>query len=293
MLDIEEILRKVKHLEIKSKKAVMEKLSGAYHSSFKGRGIELLDVRQYQPGDDYRSIDWNVTARTGELHTKQYFEEREQTIVFAVDVSGSMNFGTKKQLKRETIAEAVALLAFSASMNNDRVGLVLFSNEVELYLPPKKKFEYILRMVRELLYFEPKNITTDYEKSLGQISRLFPRKISLFICSDFLNLHSTKGLKILSKKHDLTIITVEDEAEIKLPESGWIKYFDSESNVWAFVNTSSRDVQKRFLAARKAETKNFDKNLKSMDIKRIALKTDSEVLPSLERYFSERSSRSK
>ncbi len=293
MLDIEEILRKVKHLEIKSKKAVMEKLSGAYHSSFKGRGIELLDVRQYQPGDDYRSIDWNVTARTGELHTKQYFEEREQTIVFAVDVSGSMNFGTKKQLKRETIAEAVALLAFSASMNNDRVGLVLFSNEVELYLPPKKKFEYILRMVRELLYFEPKNITTDYEKSLGQISRLFPRKISLFICSDFLNLHSTKGLKILSKKHDLTIITVEDEAEMKLPESGWIKYFDSESNVWAFVNTSSRDVQKRFLVARKTETKNFDKNLKSMDIKRIALKTDSEVLPSLERYFSERSSRSK
>lgn len=289
MLEIEEILKKVKHLEIKSKKAVMEKLAGAYHSSFKGRGIELLDVRQYQPGDDFRSIDWNVTARTGELHTKQYFEEREQTIVFAVDVSGSMNFGTKKQLKRETIAEATALLAFSASMNNDRVGLVLFSNEVELYLPPKKKFEYILRMVRELLYFEPKNINTDYEKSLSQISRLFPRKISLFICSDFLKLNSTKGLKILSKKHDLTIITVEDEAETKLPNTGWIKYFDSEAEIWGFVNTSSEDVQKRFLAVRKAEAKEFDKNLKTLDLKRITLKTESEVLPSLERYFSERS----
>ncbi|MCX7829720.1 MAG: DUF58 domain-containing protein [Acidobacteria bacterium] len=289
MLQIEEILKKVKHLEIKSKKAVMEKLAGAYHSSFKGRGIELLDVRQYQPGDDFRSIDWNVTARTGELHTKQYFEEREQTIVFAVDVSGSMNFGTRKQLKKETIAEAVALLAFSASMNNDRVGLVLFSDEVELYLPPKKKFEYILRMIRELLYFEPKSAETDFEKSLSQISRLFPRKISLFICSDFLSLNSTKGLKILSKKNDLTLITVEDEAETKIPETGWIKFYDSESEKWGFVNTSSKEVQKRFLAVRKNEIKSFDRQLKALDIKRIALKTHSEVLPLLERYFSERS----
>ncbi|MFB3851347.1 MAG: DUF58 domain-containing protein [Acidobacteriota bacterium] len=288
MLEIEEILRKVKHLEIKSRKAVMEKLAGAYHSSFKGRGIELLDVRQYQPGDDFRSIDWNVTARTGELHTKQYFEEREQTIVFAVDVSASMNFGTSKQLKRETIAEAVALLSFSASMNNDRVGLVLFSDEVELYLPPKKKFEHILRLVRELLYFEPKGKNTDFEKSLSQISRLFPRKISLFICSDFLNLSSTKGLKILSKKNDLTIITVEDAAETKLPKTGWMKFYDSETEKWGFVNASSDVVQKRFTTIRKTEIKKFDRQLKTMDIKRIALKTDSEVLPMLERYFSER-----
>lgn len=293
MLEIEEILKKVKHLEIKSKKAVMEKLAGAYHSSFKGRGIELLDVRQYQPGDDFRSIDWNVTARTGELHTKQYFEEREQTIIFAVDVSGSMNFGTRERLKRETIAEAVALLAFSAAMNNDRVGLVLFSDGVELYLPPKKKFEYILRLVRELLYFEPKGKITDYEKSVSQISRLFPRKISLFLSSDFINFHSIKGLKILSRKHDLTLVTVEDESETKLPDTGWIKYYDSESDKWGFLNTSSKEVQKRFLAVRKAETKKFDKQLRTMDLKRIALKTDCEVLPLLERYFSERSAHSR
>lgn len=293
MLEIEEILKKVKHLEIKSKKAVMEKLAGAYHSSFKGRGIELLDVRQYQPGDDFRSIDWNVTARTGELHTKQYFEEREQTIIFAVDVSGSMNFGTRERLKRETIAEAVALLAFSAAMNNDRVGLVLFSEEVELYLPPKKNFEYILRLVRELLYFEPKGKMTHFDKSLSQISRLFPRKISLFVSSDFINFHSIKGLKILSRKHDLTLITVEDEAETKLPGTGWIKYYDSECDKWGFINTSSKEVQKRFLAVRKSETKKFDRQLRTMDLKRIALKTDCEVLPLLERYFSERSAHSR
>jgi uncharacterized protein (DUF58 family) len=288
MLQIEEILKKVKRLEIKSRKAVIERLAGAYHSTFKGRGIEFLDVRLYQPGDDFRSIDWNVTARTGELHTKQYFEEREQTIVFAVDISASMKFGTQGRLKSETVAEAVALLAFSASMNNDRVGLVLFSEEVELYLSPKKKMEHILRLIRELLYFTPKKSGTDYENSLAQISRLFPRKITLFICSDFLKMSSTKGLKVLARKHDVTLISVEDKAETNLPKTGWIEYRDSETQHWGFVNTSSKEVRKRFRLVRETETKNFQNQVKREQLRTISLSTDTDVLPSLERYFTER-----
>ncbi len=291
MLEIEEILRKVKRLEVRSKKAVVEKLAGAYHSSFKGKGIEFLDVRPYQIGDDFRSIDWNITAKTGELHTRQYYEEREQTLVFAVDVSKSMKFGTKERLKSETIAEAVALIAFSATFNSDRVGLLLFTEDVELYLPPKKRADYVLRLIRELLYFEPKQAGTNFENCLSKISKLFPRKVNLFICSDFINLNDFKGLKILSKKHDLTLITVEDEAEKNLPKSGFIKYYDSESSSFGFLNTSSKKVQKRFSAIRGRERKSFEKSLKSVDLKRIELKTEGDVLKTLEKYFSERAVR--
>jgi uncharacterized protein (DUF58 family) len=291
MLQIEEILRKVKRLEIKSRKAVIEKLSGAYHSTFKGRGIEFLDVRPYQPGDDFRSIDWNVTSRTGELHIKQFFEEREQTIIFAVDVSSSMRFGTKERLKSEAIAEAVALLAFSASMNNDRVGLILFTEDVELYLPPKKKREHILRLVRELLYFTPQKKGTDYDKTLAAIARIFPRKASFFFCSDFLKTPSFNGFKILSKKHDLTLISVGDPAELRLPESGWIEYEDSETSDWGFVNTSSKVVRRKLKVTMESEGKHFLDQTRRANIPVIDLSTESEVLPILEKYFIERSKR--
>lgn len=291
MLQIEEILRKVKRLEIKSRKAVVEKLSGAYHSTFKGRGIEFLDVRPYQPGDDFRSIDWNVTSRTGELHIKQFFEEREQTIIFAVDVSASMRFGTKERLKSEAIAEAVALLAFSASMNNDRVGLILFTEDVELYLPPKKKREHILRLIRELLYFTPQKKGTDYDRTLGAIARIFPRKASFFFCSDFMKTPSWSGFKILSKKHDLTLISVDDPAEYKMPDSGWIECEDSESGDWGFVNTSSKQVRRKFKVFTDAESKHFIKQTKKANIPLIELSTETEVLPLLEKYFAERSKR--
>lgn len=291
MLEIEEILKKVKRLEIKSRKAVSERLAGAYHSTFKGRGIEFLDVRRYQPGDDFRSIDWNVTARTGELHIKQFFEEREQTIIFAVDVSGSMKFGTKGRLKSEAMAEAVALLAFSASMNNDRVGLILFSEEVELYLPPKKKREHILRLVREIIYFAPQKKGTDYDKALSQISKLTPRKATLFLCSDFLDLPSFRGLAILAKKHDLTLISIDDPAERSLPSGGWIEYRDSESENWGFVNTSSKILKRKLKVIRDSEKGNFISRARKSNLRTVYLSTGTEVLPALERYFMERTKR--
>jgi len=291
MLQIEEILKKVKRLEIKSRKAVAEKLSGAYHSTFKGRGIEFLDVRPYQPGDDFRSIDWNVTSRTGELHIKQFFEEREQTIIFAVDVSASMRFGTRERLKSEAMAEAVALLAFAAAMNNDRVGLILFTEDVELYLPPKKKREHILRLVRELLYFTPAKKGTDYDRTLAAIARIFPRKASFFFCSDFMKTPSFNGFRILSKKHDLTLISVEDPAERKLPDSGWIECEDPESGEWGFVNTSSEAARRRFKVYSDAESGHFVSQTKKSNIPLIELSTDREVLPCLEKYFLERAKR--
>lgn len=291
MLQIEEILRKVRRLEIKSRKAVTEKLSGAYHSTFKGRGIEFLDVRPYQPGDDFRSIDWNVTSRTGSLHIKQFFEEREQTIIFAVDVSASMRFGTKDRLKSEAVAEAVALLAFAAAMNNDRVGLILFTEDVELYLPPKKKREHILRLIRELLYFTPRKKGTDYEKTLAAIARIFPRKSSFFFCSDFMKTPSFNGFRILAKKHDLTLISVEDPAETRLPDSGWIECEDSETGEWGFIDTSSKAVRRKFKVFAEAEGKHFVNQTRKSNIPLIELATDTDVLPLLEKYFAERSKR--
>lgn len=291
MLQIEEILKKVKRIEIKSKKAVKDRLLGEYRSSFKGRGIDFKDVRKYEIGDDFRSIDWNVTARSGELHTRQYCEEREQTIVFAVDISASMNFGTTNRLKNETVAELVAYLSFAALMNNDRVGLILFSKEIELYLPPKKKTEHVLRLIRELLYYQPKYRETDYEKVISQISKLFSKKVLLFFCSDFINFYSISGLKILSKRHDLNLIIIRDPLEEELKSCGFIKFMDSENNMIGIINTSSKSVQKKFLILQKKEKERLEKMLNSIDSSKIFLRTKDDILLSIEKFFKEKSSK--
>ena len=290
MLDIQEILKKVRLIEIKTRKAVNDVLAGQYHSTFKGQGMEFADVRQYQPGDDFRSIDWNVTSRTGELHVKQFHEEREQTLLFAIDVSGSLRFGTTGRLKSEVLAEACALLSFAATRSQDRVGLLLFSDRVELYLPPRKGSEHVLRLVREILYFQPEGRGTDFSGAFSAINRLLPRKATVFLCSDFLA-PLGKGLPVLARRHDVTAIYVEDPAELVLPATGWVEWADPETGRHGWANTSSSALRRRFHEARLRQKQLLLQAFSRADVRAITLSTSTDVVAPLVAYFRARTRR--
>jgi uncharacterized protein (DUF58 family) len=290
MLDIQEILKKVRAIELHTRKAVNELLAGRYHSAFKGTGMEFSDVRPYQPGDDYRAIDWNVTSRTGQVFVKQFHEERQQTIVFAVDVSASMHFGTSLRLKSEVVAEVCALLAFSATRNEDRVGLYLFTEGRELYLPPGKGREHILRLVRELLYFEPAGRGTDFPAAFSTLSKLLHRKATVFLCSDFLS-PMGPGLAAMARRHDLTAVWVEDAAESKIPRTGWMELFDPETGRKGWVDTSSKTLHRRFAGARERQRAEVSQALARAGADVIRLGTDGDLLKPLLAYFQTRAHR--
>ena len=268
MLDIQEILRKVRLIEILTRKAVNERLAGTYQSAFKGMGVEFSDVRPYQPGDDFRLIDWNVTSRTGQVFIKQFHEERQMTLLFAVDVSASMHFGTTGRLKSQAVAEVCALLAFSAIRNQDKVGLLLFSEGVELYLPPRKGREHVLRLIREVLYFTPRSRGTNFEGLYSSISKLLTRRASVFICSDFMA-SLGRGLPALAKHHDLTAVWIEDPTELELPRSGWTEIIDPETGGKGWVNLSSRKLAESY---RKLASK------RQKDIRQAILKSGADML---------------
>jgi len=242
-MDTKELLKKVRKIEIKTRRLSNHIFGGEYHSTFKGRGMTFSEVRQYQYGDDVRAIDWNVTARYQEPYVKVFEEERELTMVLMVDVSGSEFFGTTKQFKRETITEISATLAFSATQNNDKIGLILFSDEVELYIPPKKGKSHVLRIIRELIEFHPKSKKTNIAEALKFLSSVMKKKAIVFVLSDFIADDYDHTLKIAARKHDVTGIRVYDKHEEKIPNLGMVQMLDEETGELMLVNTSSKKVR--------------------------------------------------
>ncbi|MEO8240151.1 MAG: DUF58 domain-containing protein [Flavobacterium sp.] len=245
-MDTKELLKKVRKIEIKTKRLSNHIFSGEYHSSFKGRGMTFSEVRQYQYGDDIRNIDWNVTARYNEAHVKVFEEERELTMMLMVDISGSEGFGSKSQFKKDIVTEIAATMAFSATQNNDKIGLILFSDNVELYIPPKKGRSHVLRVIRELIEFEPKNQKTDIAQALKFLSGTQKKKAIVFVISDFMSENYEQTLKIASKKHDITGVRVYDIREEKIPNLGMVTMLDAETGKIQLVNTGSKSVRMNY-----------------------------------------------
>ncbi|MFV0530504.1 MAG: DUF58 domain-containing protein [Flavobacteriales bacterium] len=245
-MDTKEIIKKVRKIEIKTRRLSNHIFSGEYHSVFKGRGMTFSEVRPYQFGDDVRTIDWNKTARFNEPYIKIFEEERELTLLLVVDISQSVFFGTRKQLKRETITEIAATLAFAAIQNNDKVGLLLFSNQIELYIPPKKGRSHVLRIIRELIEFEPSDTQTDLVKAFQFIGGVLKRHAILFALSDFTDLNYKKALDVVARKHDVTGIRIYDEKEQRIPNIGLVYMQDMETGKIKAVNTSFKKVRMEY-----------------------------------------------
>ncbi|UOB19215.1 DUF58 domain-containing protein [Abyssalbus ytuae] len=245
-MDTKELLKKVRKIEIKTRRLSDHIFGGEYHSTFKGRGMTFSEVRQYQFGDDVRSIDWNVTARYNEPFVKVFEEERELTMMLLVDVSGSEMFGTANQFKKEIITEISATLAFSAMQNNDKIGLILFTDEIELFIPPKKGKSHVLRIIRELIEFHPKSKKTNISQALRFLSGVMKKKAITFVLSDFIADDYDHTLKIVGKKHDVTGIRVYDKREEKIPNLGMVQMEDAETSELMLVNTQSRSVRTNY-----------------------------------------------
>ena len=245
-MDTKEILKKVRKIEIKTRRLSDHIFSGEYHTSFKGRGMTFSEVRQYQYGDDVRAIDWNVTARYNEPFVKVFEEERELTMMLMVDISGSESFGTKNQLKRDMVTEIAATLAFSATQNNDKIGLLLFSDQIELFIPPKKGKSHVLRIIRELIEFESKSKKTDLSQALKYLSSVLKKKAIVFLISDFMTKDYEHTLKIASKRHDVTGIRVFDQREESIPNIGIINMLDAETGETLVVDTNSKSVRQDY-----------------------------------------------
>ena len=245
-MDTKELLKKVRKIEIKTRRLSDHIFGGEYHSTFKGRGMTFSEVRQYQFGDDVRTIDWNVTARYNEPYVKVFEEERELTMMLMVDVSGSELFGTSNNFKKEIITEISATLAFSALQNNDKVGLILFSDEVELYIPPKKGKSHVLRIIRELLEFKPDSQRTNIGEALKFLSNVIKKRAIVFVLSDFISEDYEKTLKITGNKHDLTGIRIYDQREVEIPNLGMVEMLDAETGRQVLVNTQSKKVRQDY-----------------------------------------------
>ena len=242
-METNELLKKVRKIEIKTRGLSKQVFSGEYHSAFKGRGMAFSEVRNYIPGDEIRTIDWNVTARFNEPYVKVFEEERELTVMLLIDISGSESFGSDELLKREFIAEIGAVLAFSATQNNDKIGAILFSDQIELYIPPKKGRKHILRIIRELIEFKPKSNKTDIGKVVQHFNNLIKKRAIAFLISDFIGKDFENALKITSKKHDLIALRVFDQREKELTDLGLSLFTDSETGKQKWVNTSSKRVR--------------------------------------------------
>ena len=286
-----EILRKVRRIEITTNRLVNESLAGEYHSVFKGRGMEFAEVREYQYGDDIRTIDWNVTSRMGHPYVKKHVEERELTVMLVVDVSGSGQFGTRRQFKREIEAEICALLAFSAIKNNDRVGLLAFTDRIEKFLAPKKGKDHVLRVIREVLYFRPRGRGTDLALALQHLYRTITKRSVVFVVSDFLAAGFERPLRVAARKHDLIAVTVTDPREEDLPPVGLISLEDAETGEMVLVDSADRRTRERFKswsAARRAAREGL---FRAVGIDTLELFTDRPYDVPLVRFFQKRARR--
>lgn len=286
-----EILTKVRHIEIVTNRLVNEVMGGSYHSVFKGRGMEFEEVREYLPGDDVRTIDWNVTARTGNPFVKLYREERELTVMLMVDASASSWFGTVSRLKSELAAEVSALLAFSAIKNNDRVGLIIFTDRVEKFIPPKKGVNHVLRVIREVLYCRPAGRGTDLPGAVEHAMKVLRRKSVVFVISDFLAPGLRRPLAVLNKKHDLIALRVSDPRESELPPAGLIPFEDPETGEVVFVDTFRPALRRRFAMSAEALRNETETLFKQLRIDYASLSTDRPYLEPIVGIFRRRASR--
>ena len=285
------ILQKVRRIEIKTRGLVNDLFGGEYHSIFKGRGMTFSEVREYNPGDDIRLIDWNVTARTGSPFVKVFEEERELTVFLVVDISASGEFGSGNQLKRDYGAEVASVLGFSAIKNNDKVGLILFSDRVEKYIIPKKGKSHVLRVIRELLYTVPKGSKTSIKVALDYLLKVAKRKCVVFLISDFLDDSYLRSLKIANKKHDLITIQLLDPAELELPDMGLLKVEDPETGETFWIDTSSQKSMKQLRKEIGIKQSNFRKEIKKSGIDLISISTDEDFVDPLMSFFKSRENR--
>ena len=284
-MDTKELLKKVRKIEIKSRRLSDNLFGGEYLSTFKGRGMTFSEVRKYEFGDDIRSIDWNVTARYNEPFIKIFEEERELTVMLIVDVSGSEVFATKNKLKKEIITEIAATLAFSALKNNDKVGAILFSDKVELFIPPNKGKSHILRIIRELIEFTPTSIKTNIDSSLRFLLNVIQKKAIVFLLSDFIDQNYDKSLKLASKKFDLTGIRIYDIKETEIPKIGIVPIIDAESGQLEWVDTNSKRVRKNYKINYERNVKQFHSLFKKNGAGVIDCRVDESYVKKLLGYF--------
>ena len=287
-MDTKELLKKVRKIEIKTRRLSDHVFGGEYHSTFKGRGMTFSEVRQYQFGDDVRSIDWNVTARYNEPFVKVFEEERELTMMLMVDISGSEQFGTQNQFKKDIITEIAATLAFSATKNNDKIGLLLFTQNIELYIPPKKGRSHVLRIIRELLEFKPQGKKTDITAALKYLSNVMKKKAIVFILSDFMADDYQKTLKIVGNKHDVTGIRVYDKMEETIPNLGLVEMLDEESGEYITVNTGSKSVRRAYSKYYQDRLNYFQESFTLSGAGIINNRTDESYVKKLLGYFKRR-----
>ena len=287
----------MRELEIRTRRMVDDSMAGAYHSVFKGRGMDFDEVREYSPGDEVRTIDWNVTARAGRAFVKKFTEERELTIFLVVDISASGNFGSGELAKRDLAAEVASVLAFSAIRNSDKVGLILYTDRIERYLPPKKGRRHVLRVVRDILYHEPQGVGTDTVKTLDAVNNLLHRRAVVFLISDFetsggdpevARAQLRRAVRQTNRRHDLIALHIEDPREKELPNVGIIALEDAETGEIIELNTARASVRKRFneLSLERAQRLRSDLRAEGVDI--VQLRTDTPYIPPLQRFFKSR-----
>jgi uncharacterized protein (DUF58 family) len=286
-----DILKRIRRIEIRTSHLVNDVLAGQYHSAFKGRGMEFEEVRQYQIGDDVRTIDWNVSARYGHPFVKIFREERELTVLLLVDVSGSQQFGTRDQLKRELVAELGATLAFSAIKNNDKVGLSCFTDEVEKFVPPRKGVSHVLRVIRELLVFEPLGRGTNITAALEHLNRIAHRRAVVFLISDFQDSGYESALRIAKRRHDLILIDVSDPTEAGLPNVGIVELLDRETGERAVVDTTSRRVRRRYAELQRTATERRLRALRRLKVDCVRVSTGESFVEPLTKFFRVRERR--
>lgn len=286
-----ELLSQVRQIEIKTKGLVNQVFSGEYHSVFKGRGMEFSEVREYQFGDDIRNIDWNVTARFGHPFIKIFEEERELTVILMVDLSGSLIFGSVQKTKQQIAAELSAVLAFSALKNNDKAGLLLFTDKIEKFVPPRKGRKHVLRIIREVLSFEPVGKSTSLKTALEYMNSAIKKRSIVFLLSDFIDEGYEKILKAAGKKHDLIGVVINDEREISIPKMGLVKFIDAETGLERWIDTSSSKVQERLEEYRNQITLKRKNLFAAGRIDNIEVKTGEDYVKPLIRFFRMRERR--
>ncbi len=284
----EEILKKVRRIEIISRKSSKEVFAGEYHSAFKGRGMEFSEVREYTPGDDIRFIDWNVSSRMGKLYVKQFVEERELTVILAIDLSASLSFLSQTKSKKEIIAEISAIIALTAILNNDKVGLLIFTDKIERFIPPKKGKTHLLRIIREILTFQPEGKGTSIDNGMVYLNKVLKKKAIVFLLSDFIDTGFTQSLKITARKHDLIGIKITDLREKNLPDQGMFILKDPETGEEFFVDFSSSRTRRLFLEDRKKNTRQLLDIFKKYDVDFILIEDEVEYEKPLFDFFLER-----
>lgn len=286
-----EILKRVRQIEIRTNREVTDVLGGQYHSVFKGRGMEFEEVREYLPGDEVRSIDWNVTARFGHPYIKKFREERELTVMLVVDVSASGQFGSVRQTKNELAAELAAVLAFSAIRNNDKVGVILFTDEIEKYIAPKKGRRHVLRVIREILAFEPRGRGTNLKGALDYLNHVQPRRAVCFLLSDFQDENYLKPLRVAGKRHDVVALSLRDPREEELPAVGLLELRDAETGRRAVVDTFDRDVRNRFASETRRRLESLRALMRSAAVDHVEIRCDTDYMLPLIRFFRMRERR--